>query len=155
MAFGCETTPVVEPPLSGTVADPSAEALHEVCGQLLVYYALNQALPPNLDALRGAEAGDKAPLVSPGSGKPYFYHNPPIILPGRTGGLLIHDPATAKATVRGRPARWVVLVAEPDPETNPGGPLTTQVFLMSEAELGAALSAARERAQKASDSQEP
>ena len=47
MAFGCETTPVVEPPLSGTVTDPSAEKLHEICERLLIYYALNQSLPPN------------------------------------------------------------------------------------------------------------
>jgi hypothetical protein len=141
LTLGCQSEPAVQAPLSATVTDPSAEKLHEICEQLLIHYALSQSLPPSLEALRDAKAGDTLSLVSPVSGRPYAYFAKPLFLKGRTNRLLVCDADVAKATVRGRPARWVVLVTEPDPDSDPGGPLTTQVVLMAQSELDAALSA--------------
>ena len=149
MVLGCETTTATRSPFSATVDDPSAQRLHEICEHLLLYYAVNQALPPTLEGLRQVRPESLPPLVSPESGQPYVYHRTPIYLQGRSSRLLIHDPVRAKATIRGEPARWVVLVAEPDPEL--GGPLATQVVPITESEMEAAFAAAK----KSQASQDP
>ncbi len=140
LVAGCQSTGPEQDTLSATVTDPSAVRLHEICEHLLLYYAQNWSLPPNLEALHGTGPGELPPLVSPVSGEAYLYYKTPVKLPERPQLLLIQDPTPAKVSVRGESSRWVVIIAEPKSEeilTN--DPLVTQVIPLPISDIRKAL----------------
>jgi len=117
-------------PLS--VTDPVAVELHELCGAVLQYYAATGSLPATLAPLGrrlyGEEEGEKKVA-------PYRYFNPPLPLAGRPGSLLVLAPREPGLTLRGKPARWAILISP----IKPGSPLTTQVVRVWEEEVRSAL----------------
>jgi hypothetical protein len=89
-----------------SVTDPTADRLHEISGDLLIYYARKHTLPPTLEAI-GALAPDLPPLKDAGTGQPliYFPDAPPI--PGRPGNLLVQSPARNSQN-----GHWAILIKE-------------------------------------------
>jgi hypothetical protein len=91
IAAGCQTAaPAVRK--TGAELDPCADRLHEICGNLLLYYSVSGTLPKGIADLKSVSSGPLPPLVCPVSGKPYVYN--PVGLPaaaGRRGRLVIYD----------------------------------------------------------------
>ena len=124
LAFGCK--PAAEPELvqrPSVRKDPCADRLHDVCGDLLFYYAAHRALPPTVAVLQSAGGGLARPLVCPSSGKPYVYRPKGIVIPGRTGRVVLYDSEPAHAGMR-----WAVLVT---PAAG-GAEITARVILVPE-----------------------
>ena len=133
---GCQVTTEGERSTpADTIGDPTAERLHAICGELLIYYLKHQALPGSLDALRKSTSRPEAlpPLVEPESGREFLYYRMPAAIPTRQGRLLILSPTRAAQSPPDRPLRWAVLVSKPQP----GGQIITQVVLLSESEIQA------------------
>lgn len=120
---GCQTpTRNIREP--GSVIDPCADRLHDICGHLLLYYSLNKRLPRTLDDCRAhSDAAAVPPFTCPVSGKPYLYRPEGLALPGRTGRLVLYDATPAHAEMR-----WGILISQ----AHGGGPLTTRVLLIPE-----------------------
>lgn len=123
---GCPATPPrPEPPATGqrpsTLVDPCAERLHDVCGQLLVYFNRHRKLPASLTELKGARTQPAAPLVCPVSQLPYRYQPGGLEIPGQAGKLLLYD---AKPCHTGM--RWGIFVRP----SKAGALLSTRVILL-------------------------
>jgi hypothetical protein len=119
---GCRTaTPTVRKP--STEIDPCAERLHEVCGYLLLQYAIHETLPESLADLQGVTSAPLPPLVCPVSGKAYIYNRDGIEVPGRPGRVVLYDAAPTHSGMR-----WAVAA-----EVNgTNQPLTARVILLPE-----------------------
>ena len=122
-AAGCQSTgPVVQ--TSAPVFDPCAERLHEVSGQLLLYYSANQKLPASLDELRTV-MGDEADkmCICPESGETYIYRPEGFPLPDVSGTLVLYDAVPVHNA-----GRWGIVVNSSAPRT----PLTAGVVWINE-----------------------
>lgn len=128
-AAGCETSgkpaaPSPRPPAT----DPCAERLHEVSGQLLLYYATNKRLPRSLDELAKAELRSSGPpLVCPESGKAYLYRPDGLAIPDHPGLLVLND-----ATAVHNGGRWGIFRSTSDSGTSLG----FRVMWIDEATMG-------------------
>ncbi|MCE5327727.1 MAG: hypothetical protein LLG01_15080 [Planctomycetaceae bacterium] len=91
--------------------DPCAEMLHDLCGDLLAYYAAHGQLPPTLAAL--TKGPSEIPLACPISRRAYIYDRQGIAVQGWPGRLILYDAA---AVHDGR--RWGIM-AEPPQEGKP------------------------------------
>ena len=140
LVAGCQTGTPGGPAVSGTATDPCFWRLEAICGHLFDYTNRHGELPPSLEALRAVKPAGSPPLESPESGEPYVYHASSLEMPGRPGRLLIHSPTRARATVRGRPSRWTVLVSGLGADE----PIIAQVILVPEREVEAALATGSE-----------
>ena len=120
---GCPAAPEPEPPDTGqrlsTQFDSCAERLHDVCGQLLMYYHRHRKLPSSLADLKAAQVQPAAPLVCPVSQLPYRYQPKGLEIPGRAGRLLLYDAKPCRTGMR-----WGIFVRPP----KAGALLSTRVI---------------------------
>jgi hypothetical protein len=105
--------------------DPCALRLHDLSGDLLLYYFKNHKLPPDLSALAaaGGDAASADALACPISAQPYVYNAPGLPAPDGKSRMVIYDPAPTHA---GR--RWAVTIIEPGGDQ----PLVTDVVAVPE-----------------------
>lgn len=105
--------------------DPCAERLHDLCGPLLMYYAINRRLPEDLAALQSvAEPGQVVALECPESGEPYVYEPEGFPRPNGPGRIIIYDATPAHSGTR-----WTVAIDKGDPAE----PLIARVVSLPEA----------------------
>ena len=110
-------------PISAT--DPCATRLHDLCGPLLFYYAVNRQLPATLDELQALATPDPLPpRQCPVSRRPYVYVPEGIAWGDRGGFIVLHD---AEPSHSGH--RWAVVVEEPKRMQDP---LITRVVAVAE-----------------------
>ncbi|MFH1731064.1 MAG: hypothetical protein ABIF82_05350 [Planctomycetota bacterium] len=117
LAAGCRTTS--PPPVTlGLGTDPCADRLHDICGELLIYYAVHKELPERLADLDKKGTGPTAALVCPTSGKPYAYDRTGLQVRGWPGKLIMYDAEPCHSGTR-----WGILAEPP----RPGEPLVVRV----------------------------
>ncbi len=131
-AFGCrmedDSVPAVQRP--STKADPCAERLHDLCGQLLLYHGMHKRLPKSLDELAAIEGRDIAPPACPVSGLAYVYKPTGLRVPGSPGLIVAYDATACHSGMR-----WCIRVDE----AGSGKTLTARVVLLSEEALRSAM----------------
>lgn len=106
-------------PAAGQAAltdDPCAERLHDLAGQLLLYWVKNHDLPAELADLTTAQSRPAVGLICPVSHKPYLYSRCGLaIISGPKAGLKA-DTQARVIVYDGEPShhgmRWAI-VAEP------------------------------------------
>ena len=126
---GCQTSVRNQRELD-LATDPCASRLHDICGHLLLYYAVNKRLPQDLDGLRaGIGSADVPPLTCPVSGRDYLYHTAGLRVPGRSGRLVLYDASPAHSGMR-----WGIVIVG----AGGAGPLSTRVILLPEERIRAA-----------------
>lgn len=121
LGSGCQNPapPKASARTSAVLTDACADRLHEVCGELLLYYFDHRELPATAEELHST-----TPLVCPVCNKPYTYNAAGLFLPGWPGRLVMYDSTPCHGG-----ARWGIL-AEP-PQS--GKPLVVRVILPPEA----------------------
>lgn len=110
-------------PISST--DPCAMRLHDLSGDLLLFYFTHGRLPDELSELAelpGA-ATDTAALTCPESDAGYIYNPNGILLAEQGTYVVLYDPAPVHAGMR-----WAITVREPDE----GGTLIAKVVALPE-----------------------
>lgn len=119
LGTGCRMpAPAPPTPATGADIDPCAERLHDIAGQLLLYYAAHRELPERLDELVKTGSDSPLPLVCPLSGKPYAYSPEGLEVSGWPGRLIVYDAEPCHAGMR-----WGILAEPP----RPGKPLVVRV----------------------------
>ena len=114
-----EQTPPPRPGGADPLVDPSAERLHDLEGQLLLYYATNRRLPDRLEELKPyAPDGRSVEAVCPVSGKRYVYVPRGIRVPDLPGTVILYAPEPTRDDLR------PVLLLMP---SRPGQPLVLHV----------------------------
>src|SRR6266567_3349870 len=94
------------PPAPNSNTDPCAVRLHEFCAPLLLYFATNHALPPDVGALKSLPGfADAGPFECPVSHKPYLYTPDGIPAPDPGARIVISDPQPSHNGMR-----WAVTV---------------------------------------------
>jgi len=99
--------------------DACADQLHDLIGELLMYYTAHGALPDSLEELHRAGPGAPLALACPTSRTPYIYDPEGIPIPGLPGRLIVYD-----ATPCHKGQRWGILAERP----RPGKPLFFRVI---------------------------
>ena len=89
--------------------DPCATRLHDLSGQLLLYYYAVGDLPPSLaDLDEFDQTGLKSPPPTcPKTGQPYVYNPSGIYLPETQNYVIVYDAAPVHAG-----HRWAILARE-------------------------------------------
>ena len=108
--------------------DPCATRMHDISGAMLMYYALHNRLPAELDALRTTPGGEALePFTSPASGRPFLY-NPVGVIDSKRASqrLVLYESAPT-----GGGFRWAITIVEP----TQGQPLVARVVAIPEAEF--------------------
>lgn len=129
---GCQMTPTSAPrsaksAKSADVMDPCAERLHEICGQLLLFYSRNRHLPAKLEDLRSMPAADPSlSLECPISHRPYVYERQGLLLPDVRGRVIIYDVQPVHAGWR-----WVIAIDE----ITEGDPLIARVMAVADSKF--------------------
>jgi hypothetical protein len=95
-ASGASDAAVSGTPFKGdvTTSDPCGNRLHDLCGSLLLYYAVNQRLPARAEEL--ADIGgpaSSARLVCPVSKQPYVYNPKGLLAPDTRSLIILYDAA--------------------------------------------------------------
>ena len=123
---GTAAPPVQRPegvaPITST--DPCAARLHDICGALLMYYAMHHELPVDARVLRLPPGVDRPmDLTCPVSGRPYIYNRAGLV--GRTldERIILYDSAPSHDGMR-----WAICIVEPVP----GEPLIANVVAVAE-----------------------
>jgi len=124
-AVGCQTPPAAPSAQTpGGELDSCPERLHDICGQLLLYYSVKGHSPERLDQLGDIRSGALPPLICPVSGKPYTYNRDGLAIPESTRRVLVYD---AEPSHSGK--RWAIVADA----AQGGKPLVARVLLMAEA----------------------
>lgn len=113
-----QPAPKPEPVKPSVLVDPCADQLHDICGQLLLYWSANRQLPESLAALIGEKP---ISLKCPVSAKPYAYNPEGLAMPGASRRVLVYDATPCHTSMR-----WSI-VADP---AGPGKPLVARVLLL-------------------------
>jgi len=127
-AGGCGPTTLEVAPRPTAATDACAERMHDILGQILLYYAAHRMLPPTAEALSAA-GGSVPPLVCPVSGKSYVYNPKGLLIADRPGIVVLYD---CEPTHWGM--RWGVLLEPPFG----GRTLAARVILLEEKNFPAA-----------------
>lgn len=99
---GCQ--PAATPaPATPPLAEACPERLHDLAGELLLYYGQHGELPARL------EGPDGAPPRCPVCGEPYVYDRAGVAVTNWPGRMIVYD---AKPCHNG--ARWGILIEAPD-----------------------------------------
>jgi hypothetical protein len=109
------------PAKPSVLMDPCAERLHDICGQLLLYWSAKRQLPESLPALRDIGGAGPLPLACPDSGKPYVYNRDGLPMPDTSRRVLVYDAVACHSGMR-----WSI-VADP---ARPGRPMVARVLLV-------------------------
>jgi hypothetical protein len=77
-------------------SDPCAIRLHDIAGDLLLYYAVNKRLPERLEDLRSLGADETEPdFTCPLTHQPYVYVPNGLIGPGESKRIIVYDAIPA------------------------------------------------------------
>jgi hypothetical protein len=118
--------PAAQAPISNT--DPCAMRLHDLCGPLLMYYRLHQALPQRLAELKEMPSfGADVELTCPVSKQPYVYNAFGLPSPDKSERVIIYDATPAHSGFR-----WAVSIIEPK---DANAPLITKVIALPESQF--------------------
>ena len=99
--------------------------LHDLCGPLLMYYRLHQALPQRLAELKEMPSfGADVELTCPVSKQPYVYNAFGLPSPDKSERVIIYDATPAHSGFR-----WAVSIIEPK---DANAPLITKVIALPE-----------------------
>jgi hypothetical protein len=109
--------PAPAKPVNPDVDDPCAERLHDIEGQLLLYYHLNHSLPPSLEDLNKLTS-EKVQLTCPITGKLYIYVPEGIEILNGDRRVIVFDAVPCRPGVRH------VIIADP---IRPGKSVNIQV----------------------------
>jgi hypothetical protein len=113
-------------PISNT--DPCATRLHDLCGPLLMYYRMHQALPQRLAELKEMPAfGAEVELTCPVSKQPYVYNAFGLPSQDKSERVIIYDATPAHSGFR-----WAVSIIEPQAAN---APLITKVIALPESQF--------------------
>ena len=104
-----------------SATDDCATQLHNICGPLLTYYAINRRLPSQLEELRNAPGADAdLSFTCPASGKPYVYRPEGVTVvvtvpqkrnenrPDFRGHVILFDPEPSHSG-----HHWAIAIDEP------------------------------------------
>ncbi len=99
--------------------------LHDICGGLLLYYAMRHELPEHLSdlpTLPTTQPGETVlpELTCPVSGLPYIYDPVGLRVTDPSVRYIVYDPTPAHAGMR-----WAIAAYEPQ---TPGDPLIMKVL---------------------------
>jgi hypothetical protein len=112
------------PPKPGDLSDSCAQRMHDLGGLLLLYYAVNKALPENREDMASlADMDVEFHGECPVSGKPYAYVPHAVPPGGSEQFLVLYDSVPAHNGLR-----WGVFITPP----KDGQPAATRAILMSE-----------------------
>lgn len=123
-AAGCQTPPAATPVAAtasnrpGQAVDDCASRLHDICGQLLLYYSVKGRLPQKLEETPSISGEPLPPLLCPVSQKPYTYNRGGVEIAGTNGRAIVYD---SQPTHSG--ARWAIVMET----VRPGKPLVARV----------------------------
>ena len=110
-----------KPAAAVTYTDACATRLHDLCGPLLLYYAINRKLPADAEELRRVDGfPDLAELRCPVSKQPYVYNRAGLPTAGGGGRVILYD-----ATGAHDGKRWAIAIQE---TSNPNEPLQAKVI---------------------------
>ena len=127
LLVGCAAKPRATPRPVAAMAntDPCAMRLHDLSGDLLLYYARQGELPATLGEFAGQSAspGAESAAACPVSELPYVYNPRGIFMPEQGVRVVLYDSAPVHAGMR-----WAVTIDEP----RPGEPLVTKVIGLPE-----------------------
>ena len=126
LASGCQSVGPARLRRPGAAKDPCAERLHDLCGQLLLYYSNYKKLPPTLTDLKSVGAPPGPPWVCPMSGKPYIYDSNSAPIAGGGGRLVLFDAEPSHSGTR-----WGILVDK----ASGGANFTARVVVVAETDL--------------------
>ena len=124
LASSCQR--VTEPELvrrPSVKKDACAERLHDVCGHMLLYYAIHRKLPPMLSALTSNGGLPLPPFVCPASGRPYVYDPSGVPIANLPGRLVLYDPEPSHSGMQ-----WGIFVSTSADEPN----ITARVILVDQ-----------------------
>ena len=121
VCVGCQGSASPQAQRPSVRIDPCAERLHDICGQLLLYYSVHNRLPKDLAELQAADGQTMPPLTCPTSGAPYACDADGLSYPGQPGKLLLFDAAPSHGGMR-----WSIRADM----TDGPGPLTLRVLLV-------------------------
>lgn len=112
-AGGCtwpgQSADLTAPDAAAPQNDACSEMLHDLCGELLAYYADHGQLPPTLADLNKRSSGASGlALVCPVTRVPYIYTREGLAVRGWPGRLILYEAA---ACHDGR--RWGILAEMP------------------------------------------
>jgi hypothetical protein len=120
------SSPTAQAPISNT--DPCAMRLHDLCGPLLMYYRLHQALPQRLEELKEVPSfGADVELTCPVSKQPYVYNAFGLANADRTERVVIYDATPAHSGFR-----WAISIIEPQ---DASAALITKVIALPESQF--------------------
>lgn len=145
MLSGCKSAPppaLPRPVTQQPLDDPCVNRLHDLAGQLLIYYVRHGQLPQTLDELAAAHLVPETDLKCPLSGQPYVYDPSGIRLPdvGKVAfpvpeGVQVPAPPDWLIVYDASPVhaghRWGIVVSSPYAP----GPMTSDVVAVTELEL--------------------
>lgn len=97
----------------GDVNDPTAAALHDLAGKLLMYKAIYRKLPGKLAEMAGDRQGSGGALakqlLDPISGRPFVYTPDSSRHPMLPGRIILYQPSS-----QGMVGRWALLFNDQD-----------------------------------------
>jgi len=125
-AAGCQTAAAPPARRPSAEIDPCADRLHDICGQLLLYFSATGEMPATLDDLNRMDSQTLPPLVCPISGKPYIYNKDGLRVPGLAGLLVLYDAEPIHSGMR-----WGIIVEA----GGAGQPLSGRVVLLPESSV--------------------
>lgn len=107
-------------------SDPCAIRLHDIAGDLLLYYAVNKRLPERLEDLHSLGADEtESNFTCPLTHQPYVYVPSGLIGPGESKRIIVYDALPAH---NGK--RWCILMPIHD---KPGAAQSVEVLAVPEA----------------------
>ena len=119
---GCQVSPSPAPETE-LVVDPCADRLHDICGQLLLYYYQHKRFPAVLSELPSAASDEPSSLCCPISGKPYVYNAKGVEVPNVSGRIVLWAPEPVHDSTG-----WGVTIED----ARGAGPLTARVIRLPE-----------------------
>src|SRR5213080_3604285 len=110
LVAGCSAPATRKPaPALYSNTDPCAIRLHEFCAPLLLYFATNHQLPPDVATLKSIPGfADAGPFECPLSHQPYLYDPNGLPAPDPNARVIIYD-----ATPVHNGMRWTIAVMIP------------------------------------------
>ena len=91
--------------------NPSASRLHDICGEILLYFAVNREMPKTLSDLQSVmDTEVQLDTTSPTSHQPYVYAPQGLIGVGHAKRIIIYDPVPLPSG-----KRWCVFSADAAP----------------------------------------
>src|SRR5450432_971101 len=115
LMLGCSSSPapsgkiVKQETAAISNTDPCATRMQDICGDLLLYYAVNHHLPAQLSELADLpDVGTLPEFICPVSHQPYIYDRAGIPLPEQQSRIVLYDATPAHSGLR-----WGIALNQP------------------------------------------